>query len=70
MPFEPDDVGPRAGGDQPAMAYDRQLVTNLLVAANAYGRLRDWDFSHRMMMVQAARTFDDLIPLTRDLMRG
>jgi len=70
MPYEPTDVGPRAGGDLPASPHDRQLVVNLLVAARAVGRLMDWDFSHRMMIAQTARTFDDLIPITRDLMRG
>ncbi len=68
MPFEPMDVGPLFGGDRPILDYDRQLVVNLLTAAHADRRLTDWDFSVRMNAVYGARTFDDLIPLTRDLM--
>lgn len=68
MPTEPSDVGPLYGGAQPVLVSDRQLVVNLLVAARAYGRLPDRDFSHRMIQVQASRTFDDLIPIARDLM--
>jgi hypothetical protein len=68
MSFEPTDVGPLFGGDQPVLDSDRQLVLNLLVAAKADGRLVDWDYSARVAAVYNARTFDDLVPLTRDLM--
>ncbi len=68
MAFEPMDVGPLFGGDRPILDSDRQLVVNLLTAAHADGRLADWDLSMRMNGVYTARTFDDLVPLTRDLM--
>ncbi|MDR2929446.1 MAG: DUF1707 domain-containing protein [Propionibacteriaceae bacterium] len=68
MSYEPMDVGPLYGGDRPILPTDRQLVVDLLTAAHADSRLTDWDFSMRMNAVNAARTFDDLIPLTRDLM--
>jgi len=67
---EPTDVGPLYGGDQAVLGSDRQLVVNLLMAAHADGRLADGDFSHRMITVQAARVFDDLVTITRDLMRS
>ena len=65
---EPRDVGPLYGGDQPVLESDRQLVINLLNAARADSRLSDYDHSARMNRVYWARTFDDLIPITRDLM--
>ncbi len=43
-------------------------MINLLTAAHADGRLTDWDLSARMNGVYNARTFDDLMPITRDLM--
>jgi hypothetical protein len=68
MPIEPLDVGPLFGGDQPALESDRQLVLNLLNAAYADERLGLSDFSARTERVWRARTFDDLVPLVRDLM--
>ena len=68
MGYEPIDVGPMYGGDQPALSSDRQLVADLLNAARADSRLNDYDYSMRMNLIYTARTFDDLIPLTRDLM--
>lgn len=68
MSFEPTDVGPLFGGDRPILESDRQLVANLLKAAQADGRLTEFDFSTRMSRIYLARTFDDLVPITRDLM--
>ena len=68
MYFEPRDVGPMAGGDQPIQPSDRQLVINLLTAARQDARLTDVDYQMRMNRVYSARYFDDLVPITRDLM--
>jgi len=68
MSFEPTDVGPLFGGDQPILETDRRLVINLLNAAQADLRLTAPDYAARMNQAYAARTFDDLVPLTRDLM--
>ena len=68
MSAEPMDVGPLFGGDQVILESDRRLVINLLTAAKADGRLTEFDFSARMGRVMAARYFDDLVPITRDLM--
>ncbi|MDR2896518.1 MAG: DUF1707 domain-containing protein [Propionibacteriaceae bacterium] len=68
MSSEPNDVGPLFGGNQPASDHDRQLVYNLLTCAHADRRLTDWDFNQRMAACSQARFFDDLLPLTRDLM--
>jgi len=70
MYSEPRDVGPLFGGDQRIVESDRQLVVNLLTTAHADARLTDADFSARMSQVYAARFFDDLVPITRDLMVG
>ncbi|MDR0489106.1 MAG: DUF1707 domain-containing protein [Propionibacteriaceae bacterium] len=68
MSTEPRDVGPLFGGDRPIRDSDRQLVINLLHSAHADGRLSDYDFHARMQYVYHARTFDDLVPVARDLM--
>ena len=65
---EPSDVGPLFGGNQPIRESDRQLVINLLTAARNDSRLTDYDYSNRMGWAYSARTFDDLVPITRDLM--
>jgi hypothetical protein len=72
---EPNDVGPRAtspGAPPPAVALrasdaDRDQVAALLGAAYAEGRLTSEEHDERLERVLAARTFDDLIPLTTDL---
>ncbi|MCL2737102.1 MAG: DUF1707 domain-containing protein [Propionibacteriaceae bacterium] len=69
MSAEPIDVGPLFGGDRPVLPSDRQLVITLLNAARADSRLRDADYTYRMSQVYTARVFDDLIEITRDLMR-
>ena len=68
MGYEPIDGWPLFGSDQPVLSSDRQLVADLLNAARADSRLDDFDYSARMSRVYTARTFDDLVPLTRDLM--
>ena len=68
MYVEPTDVGPLFGGDRPILESDRQLVINLLATAQADGRIPDYELSARMTRVYNARTFDDLVPITRDLM--
>jgi hypothetical protein len=65
---EPRDVGPLYGGDYQVSPGDRQLVITLLTAARADGRLSAADCGVRLSAAYAARTFDDLVPLTRDLM--
>jgi hypothetical protein len=66
---EPTDVGPAAssGGSLRASDADRDQVAALLGAAYAEGRLTHEEHDQRLEQVLAARTFDDLIPLTADL---
>ena len=64
---EPSDVGPLFGGNRPILESDRQLVINLLTAARNDSRLTDYDYSTRMGWVYSASTFDDFVPITRDL---
>jgi hypothetical protein len=72
---EPTDVGPAAARPRaaaPAAALrasdaDRDQVAALLSAAYAEGRLTGEEHDERLAQVLAARTFDDLIPLTSDL---
>lgn len=66
-PREPDDVGPAVGGDLRASDADRNQVLDLLSAAYAEGRLTHEEHDERSNLATQARTFDDLIPLTRDL---
>ena len=65
---EPTDVGPAAGGDVPATSDDRTHAVALLNAAYAEGHLTADERDRRVVAVQSAATFDDLVPLTRDLM--
>ena len=46
---------------------DRSLVTELLGAAYAEGRLDRDEYDTRIQSALSAKTFDDLAPLTRDL---
>lgn len=64
---EPRDVGPIAGGDLRASDRDRELVTNVLTTAYSEGRLTKDELDERVAQAIGARTFDDLTPLTRDL---
>lgn len=64
---EPTGVGPVAGGALRASDADRDQVASLLDAAYAEGRLTHEEHDERLERVLAARTFDDLVPLTSDL---
>lgn len=64
---EPTDVGPAAGRSLRASDADRDQVAQLLGAAYAEGRLTTEEHDERLERVLVARTFDDLIPLTADL---
>ena len=66
-PLEPSDVGPAAGGDLTASDTDRDHVIALLTAAQAEGRLTAAERDQRIAVARTAETFDDLVPLTRDL---
>ena len=64
---EPRNVGPIAGGNLRASDADRDQVANLLSTAYAEGRLTIEEHEERVGQLMAAKTFDDLIPITRDL---
>ena len=64
---EPTDVGPAAGGDLVARDSDRDHVITLLNAAHSEGRLTVAERDQRIAAARLAETFDDLVPLTRDL---
>ncbi|HZA73205.1 MAG TPA: DUF1707 domain-containing protein [Propionibacteriaceae bacterium] len=64
---EPTDVGPIAGGNLRASDADRDHVATLLSTAYAEGRLTKDEHDERLDQLMGARTFDDLIPLTSDL---
>lgn len=66
-PVEPIDVGPAAGGDLTAADADRDHVISLLMAAHSEGRLTAVERDQRVAAARLAETFDDLVPLTRDL---
>jgi len=66
-PLEPTDVGPAAGGDLTASTADRDHVITLLNTAQAEGRLTTVERDDRIAAARRAETFDDLVPLTRDL---
>lgn len=70
MTSEPRDVGPMYGGDQPATEEDRTQVLFLLKVAARDGRITQDELAQRTAIAQQAQTFDDLIPITRDLMTG
>jgi hypothetical protein len=65
--LEPTDVGPAAGGDRTVVETDRQHVITLLTAAHAEGKLTADERDRRTFQAQQAHVFDDLVPLTRDL---
>lgn len=64
---EPNDVGPAAGGDLRVSAGDRTKVIDLLESAYAEGRITAQEHTERIQAATSAQTFDDLVPLTRDL---
>jgi hypothetical protein len=64
---EPTNVGPVAGGNLRASDADRDQVATLLSTAYAEGRLTREEHDERIGELMVAKTFDDLIPLTRDL---
>jgi hypothetical protein len=64
---EPSNVGPVAGGNLRASDADRDQVATLLSTAYAEGRLTREEHDERIGELMVAKTFDDLIPLTRDL---
>jgi Domain of unknown function (DUF1707) len=64
---EPSNVGPIAGGNLRASDADREQVATVLNTAYAEGRLTRDEHDERLNQLMAARTFDDLIPITRDL---
>ncbi len=66
-PLEPSDVGPAVGGDLTASDADRDHVITLLTAAQAEGRLTVAERDQRIAAARSAEIFDDLVPLTRDL---
>jgi hypothetical protein len=64
---EPRHVGPIAGGDLRASDTDRDQVATVLSTAYAEGRLTREEHDERLDQLMAAKTFDDLLPITRDL---
>src|SRR5215210_6058776 len=64
---EPSNVGPIAGGDLHASDADREQVATVLNTAYAEGRLSRDEHDQRLDQLMAAKTFDDLIPITHDL---
>jgi hypothetical protein len=64
---EPRSVGPIAGGNLRASDADREQVATVLSTAYAEGRLTREEHDERIDQLMAAKTFDDLIPITRDL---
>ena len=64
---EPSNVGPIAGGNLRASDADRDQVATLLSTAYAEGRLSREEHDERIDQLMAAKTFDDLLPITRDL---
>jgi hypothetical protein len=64
---EPTNVGPIAGGNLRASDADRDQVATLLSTAYAEGRLTREEHDERVGQLMVAKTFDDLIPITSDL---
>jgi Domain of unknown function (DUF1707)/Cell wall-active antibiotics response 4TMS YvqF len=64
---EPTNVGPIAGGNIRASDADRERVATVLSTAYAEGRLSREEHEERLNQLMAAKTLDDLIPITRDL---
>ncbi len=64
---EPAHVGPIAGGNLRASDADRDKVTTVLTTAYAEGRITREEHDERLELVLTAKTFDELIPITSDL---
>jgi hypothetical protein len=64
---EPSNVGPIAGGGLRASDADREQVATVLSTAYAEGRLTKDEHDERLDDLLKAKTFDDLISITRDL---
>lgn len=64
---EPTGVGPIAGGNLRASDTDRDKVAAVLSTAFAEGRITREEHDDRLDQVLRARTFDDLLPITGDL---
>ena len=64
---EPTNVGPVAGGNLRASDADREKVTTVLTTAYAEGRITREEHDERLEQVLAAKTFDELVPITQDL---
>jgi hypothetical protein len=64
---EPTNVGPIAGGNLRASDADRDHVATLLSTAYAEGRLTREEHDERTDQLMSAKTFDDLVSITRDL---
>lgn len=64
---EPTDVGPAFGGNLPVNDGDKTKVITLLDTALQEGRITPAEHVERSQAAHQAETFDDLVPLTRDL---
>ena len=64
---DPTDVGPAAGGNHAATDADRDHVVTLVSEAHNEGLLSRDERDRRIAAARTAATFDDLVPLTRDL---
>ncbi|HYI53762.1 MAG TPA: DUF1707 domain-containing protein [Microlunatus sp.] len=64
---EPTGVGPISGGNLRASDTDRDKVATVLTTAYAEGRITREEHDERLDQVMRARTFDDLVPITTDL---
>ncbi len=64
---EPTGVGPIAGGNLRASDSDRDRVATVLSTAYAEGRITKDEHDERLDQVMRARTFDELLPITNDL---
>jgi len=64
---EPTGVGPISGGNLRASDSDRDKVATVLTTAYAEGRITREEHDERLDQVMRARTFDDLVPITTDL---
>jgi hypothetical protein len=58
---------PSAGGTMRASDTDRHQVADVLSAAYAEGRLTRDEHDERLEQAMTAKTFDELVPLTQDL---
>ena len=65
--LEPTHVGPVAGGHLRASDADRDQVAEVMSTAFAEGRLSREEYDERLDALLRAKTFDDLVGLTRDL---